>query len=81
MLNQYFKGDTTELLNELSSMIADENVCSERRKGIAILVELNKYRKGAQTMLKMKSMFKLEGSFADMENVADSVRLSHVNCS
>lgn len=79
MCIQYFNGKTQELLTEIPSMISQTAVCDERKRGIAILVELEKYRKGAQTMLKMKNMFNLRGCFDDMEKFSTSVSIALSN--
>ena len=70
---QYFDGQKDALLNELPSMITDEQTCETRKRGISILVELEKFQKGAEALLTMKKMFKLQGDFSNIQSVFQNV--------
>ena len=70
---QYFDGQKEELLRELPTMITDVQTCKTRKRGISILVELEKFQKGAEALLKMKKMFKLQGDFSNIQSVFQKV--------
>ena len=70
---QYFDGHKEELLSELPCIIPNKHTCETRRRGISILVELEKFQKGAKALLMMKDMFRLQGDFEDIKSVFQNV--------
>lgn len=76
MQNQYFDGEKRELIKELPSMMADQDTCNARIQAINILVELDKYKKGAHALLRMRDMFSIGGSFTEIQSVFQAVTIS-----
>ena len=70
---QYFDGQKEELLRELPAMIPEKCTCETRKRGISILVELDKFQKGAKALLTMKKRFKLQGDFSNIQSVFQNV--------
>ena len=58
-------------------MIPEKRICHERQKQAEICIDLQQYRTGAETMLKLKEKFNLRGDFSDMEQIQAEVS---INC-
>ena len=54
-------------------MIPERKLCYERQKQAEICIDLQQYRTGAETMLKLKETFNLRGDFSDMEQIQAEV--------
>ena len=69
---RYFEGNNQDLLSELEQAL-EQNLFKTRRDQITMCRNLDRYQRGARSILDLKERLSLGGDFGDMENIVKSV--------
>lgn len=78
-LNNFFKDNREDYIREIGHMIADSDHCKTRQEQISICLTLSNYTAGAESILRLKEQFKLQGDFTDMYKILEAVSITPVS--